>query len=198
VTVNDGIGGQHDGGGIWWPGARRLISPNQDARPGGCTPSLVVIHAISLPPGEFGGPWIDDLFTNRLDPAAHPYFREIASLRVSSHLLVRRDGSLVQYVPLDRRAGHAGRSRFQGRPACNDYSVGIELEGCDDQAFTGRQYAVLAELVAGLIRLWPEITPERVTGHQQVAPGRKTDPGPMFHWHRFRSMLRERLATGDL
>jgi AmpD protein len=194
--VNESLGKTANGlPGVWLPGARRVPSPNQDARPDGCTPSLIVVHGISLPPGEFGGPWIDRLFTNRLDPEAHPYFRQISGLRVSSHLLIRRDGSLVQYVSLDRRAWHAGRSRFLGRPACNDYSVGIELEGCDERVYTRHQYAALADACAAVMSRWPAITPERIAGHRHVAPGRKTDPGPLFCWHRLRVMVADRLAV---
>jgi len=157
-------------------------SPNWDERPDGAVVDLLVIHNISLPPGEFGGPWIDDLFMNRLDPRAHPYFREIADLRVSAHLLIRRDGQLIQYVPLDRRAWHAGQSNFCGRERCNDFSIGIELEGSDDLPFTDAQYDTLILATREIQNQFPLITRERVTGHSDVAPGRKTDPGPRFDW----------------
>jgi len=170
----------------WLVGAVRRPSPNQDQRPEGVTVDLLVLHNISLPPGEFGGPWIDDLFLNRLDPQTHPYFQDIAALRVSSHLLIRRDGSLIQYVPLHRRAWHAGVSEFQGRPRCNDYSIGIELEGTDRLGFTDAQYQRLIETVVEIRRCYPLITPERITGHSDIAPGRKTDPGPAFDWKRLR------------
>jgi AmpD protein len=170
-------------------GARQVPSPNQDARPEGVEPELVVVHGISLPPGELGGPWIDHLFTNRLDPEAHPYFREVADLRVSAHLLIRRDGELVQYVPFHRRAWHAGVSRWRGREAVNDFSVGIELEGTDDSPYEEAQYRRLAELIRGLAEVYPVITPDRVTAHSEVAPGRKTDPGPAFDWGRLRKLL---------
>jgi AmpD protein len=150
---------------------------------------LLVIHAISLPPGEFGGPWIDALFTNRLPAAEHPYFRTIHQLRVSSHLLVRRDGKVFQYVPFHRRAWHAGDSCFAGRNRCNDFSIGIELEGADDVAYESTQYDVLARITAALIGAFPGITGERIAGHCDISPGRKTDPGPAFDWLRYRRLL---------
>jgi AmpD protein len=173
----------------WLPEARRVRSPNFDRRPPGSDVDLLVIHGISLPPGEYGGHWIDDLFQNRLDPDAHPYFRAIAHLRVSSHLLVRRDGELIQYVPLGHRAWHAGTSCFQGREQCNDFSVGVELEGTDDDAYTAAQYAVLGVTAKVIMRRFPAINPERIVGHSDIAPGRKTDPGPGFDWRRFRTLL---------
>ncbi len=166
-----------------------MPSPNCDERPSGATPELVVIHAISLPPGHFGGDWIDQLFTNTLDPDAHPYFAEVAGLRVSAHALIRRDGSLTQYVPFHRRAWHAGRSAYRGRPECNDFSVGLELEGCDDRPFEPVQYRRLSELVAALGDAYPGITPGRLAGHCDVAPGRKTDPGPHFDWKHLQRLL---------
>ena len=195
---NHGQSGWHDGDrgieranerDVWYPGARRLPSPNQDARPEGEEISLLVIHGISLPPGEFGGPWIDALFANRLDPAAHPYFREIAHLHVSAHLLIDREGRLTQYVPFDRRAWHAGRSRFGDREACNDFSIGIELEGTDTIPYTDAQYARLAEVTRWLMRRYPALGRERIVGHCHIAPDRKTDPGPAFDWGRYRAML---------
>jgi AmpD protein len=173
----------------WLPAARRVESPNQDARPAGTAIDLLVIHNISLPPGQFGGGWIEDLFLNRLDPHAHPYFAGIAELRVSAHALVRRDGSLVQFVPLRRRAWHAGRSCHEGREACNDFSIGIELEGADDQPFTDAQYARLAEVARQIMARYPAIDAERIVGHSDIAPGRKTDPGPAFDWQRFRQAI---------
>lgn len=170
-------------------GARPVPSPNQDARPAGCVPELVVLHGISLPPGEFGGPWVEALFTNRLDPAAHPYFAAIAGLRVSCHLFLRRDGELVQFVPLGARAWHAGDSAFGGRRRCNDFSIGIELEGVDDTPYTPAQYAGLEALIPALMRAYPAITPHRVVGHCHVAPHRKTDPGPAFDWARLEASL---------
>ena len=163
-------------------------SPNCDARPDGCAVDLLVVHAISLPPGEFGGPWIDALFMNRLPPDLHPYFAEVHELRVSAHLLVDRAGRAVQYVPLDRRAWHAGASCFAGRERCNDFSIGIELEGLPGLPFTGAQYATLAALVEVLRDAFPGITAERVVGHSDIAPGRKEDPGPRFDWLRLRRL----------
>jgi len=174
---------------LWLPGIAHTPSPNADHRPNGGPIDLLVIHNISLPPGTFGGAWIDDLFLNRLDPAAHPYFAEIADLRVSAHLLVRRDGTATQFVPLDRRAWHAGPSSFCGRERCNDFSIGIELEGTDDTAFDDRQYDRLATLTRQIRQCYPSITAERIVGHSDVAPGRKTDPGPAFDWDRFRATL---------
>jgi AmpD protein len=166
----------------WLEGARRVASPNCDARPPGVVPELIVVHCISLPPGEFGGPWIDALFTNTLPPDAHPYFSEIAALRVSAHALIRRDGSLVQYVPFHLRAWHAGVSCWNGREACNDFSVGIELEGTDEGDYETPQYVRLATLVDTLCRTYRGLSRERIAGHSEVAPGRKTDPGRGFAW----------------
>ena len=160
---------------------RIVDSPNQDQRPAGVEISLVVIHSISLPPGEFGGDAIERLFTNRLDPAAHPYFESIAHLRVSSHFLVRRDGALLRFVPVERRAWHAGASSWRGRSRCNDFSVGIELEGADEAPFEDAQYAALAALLAQLRAALPL---RAIAGHSEIAPGRKTDPGPRFDWPR--------------
>ena len=178
----------------WLAGAQRRPSPNQDARPPDTRIDLLVIHNISLPPGEFQGNWIDDLFLNRLDPNAHPYFAPIASVRVSAHLLIRRDGCLIQYVPCDRRAWHAGVSAFQGRERCNDYSIGIELEGADDIPFTDAQYQRLADCTRDIQERYPAITRERITGHSDIAPERKTDPGPAFDWERYLAMLDAPLA----
>ncbi len=172
--------------------ARWVPSPNADERPDGIEPDLLVIHNISLPPGCFGGPWIEHLFQNRLDPSADPFFASVAGLRVSAHLLIRRDGELLQFVALGRRAWHAGRSSFQGRPECNDYSIGIELEGADDIVFTDAQYDRLAEVTALIRARYPAITADRITGHQQIAPGRKTDPGHAFDWQRYLAGLPER------
>jgi AmpD protein len=172
--------------GDWLAAARRVDSPNWDPRPAGCDVELVVVHGISLPPGEFGGPHIDRLFTNRLDPAEHPYFEQVSRLRVSAHLLVDRHGALTQYVPLSGRAWHAGPSSYRGRERCNDFSVGIELEGTDEQPYTDAQYRVLGEVIRVLRRRWPLLDASRVVGHSHVAPGRKTDPGPAFDWDRLR------------
>jgi AmpD protein len=176
-------------------GARQVPSPNCDDRPAGCSVDLVIVHGISLPPGEFGGPWIDALFTNTLPPDRHPYFQEIAALRVSSHMLVRRDGEVAQYVPLHRRAWHAGASSWRGRSACNDFSIGVELEGTDASPYEDRQYSVLAALIAGICRAYRSVDPEAVVGHSDVAPGRKTDPGIAFDWPRLRALLRLELET---
>ena len=173
----------------WLSPARRVVSPNCDERPGSCPADLLVIHGISLPPGEFGGPWIDALFTNVLDVDAHPYFREIEDLRVSSHLLIRRDGEVVQYVPFDRRAWHAGKSCFDGRERCNDFSIGIELEGSDDRPYEPVQYEVLADVCRVLFGAYSSLSPQRIVGHCDIAPDRKTDPGPYFEWPRLRALL---------
>ena len=165
---------------------RFIRSPNHDARPRGAKITLLVVHAISLPPGEFGGDAIERLFTNRLDPDAHPYFREIQGLKVSSHFLIRRDGELVQFVPVRRRAWHAGVSSWRGRERCNDFSVGVELEGTDEGPFTDEQYARLARLIADLRRTLPL---RDIAAHSDVAPGRKTDPGPGFDWPRLLKQL---------
>lgn len=169
--------------------AQFVSSPNCDDRPANTTINLLVIHAISLPPGEFGGPWVTDLFTNSLDPAAHPYFQEIKALQVSCHLFIRRDGSLLQFVPLSKRAWHAGESCYQGLEKCNDFSIGIELEGDDDVPYEKTQYKILSEVASQLIRYYPAITLERIVGHCDISPGRKTDPGSMFDWAYFRSLM---------
>ena len=173
----------------WLSGVRRSVSPNYDDRPVGSEIDLLVIHGISLPPGEFGSGWIDALFGNCLDCTAHPYFREIENLEVSAHLLIRRDGEVVQYVPFDRRAWHAGQSCFEGRERCNDFSIGIELEGSDDQPYEEVQYRVLAEVCEALLRAYPTLSSQRIVGHCDIAPGRKTDPGPYFEWQRLRTLL---------
>ncbi len=164
-----------------------LISPHCDERPPGAKIELLVIHNISLPPGEYGGPWIDDLFMGRLDPEAHPYFAEVAALKVSSHYLIRRDGSLVQYVPEEKRAWHAGVSSWKGRSRCNDFSIGVELEGSDDVPFSEPQYEALASLTKSLFARHGKLD---IAGHSDIAPGRKTDPGPWFDWDRFRASVK--------
>jgi len=161
--------------------ARQVPSPNHDARPDGTVIRLIVVHGISLPPGCYGGDAIDALFTNRLDPAAHPYFQAIADLRVSAHFLVRRDGALVQFVRCAERAWHAGASCWDGCERCNDFSIGIELEGVDDEPYEDAQYETLASLIAALRTRYPI---DDVVGHSDIAPGRKTDPGPAFDWSR--------------
>lgn len=162
-------------------GATQLPSPNHDERPPGTTIDLVVIHNISLPPGEFGGDGVIELFTNRLEPQAHPYYATIHQLRVSSHFFIRRDGALIQFVPCTKRAWHAGVSQWQGRERCNDFSLGIELEGDDYSPFADAQYATLNALLVALKAAYPIAG---VTGHSDIAPGRKTDPGPFFDWSR--------------
>ncbi|PIJ49767.1 N-acetylmuramoyl-L-alanine amidase [Erwinia sp. OLTSP20] len=169
-------------------GVRQVASPHYDSRPQGEQPSLLVIHNISLPPGEFGGPWIDALFSGTLDPNAHPYFAGIAPLRVSAHCLIRRDGEIVQYVAFHQRAWHAGVSCWQGRENCNDFSVGIELEGTDTLPYTDQQYLALAAVTRLLMLHYP-LTLENITGHSDIAPQRKTDPGVAFDWTRYRQML---------
>jgi AmpD protein len=165
----------------WLEDARRVPSPNRDERPEGSEISLLLLHAISLPPGEYGGDAIERLFTNTLDPDAHPYFREVFSLQVSSHFLVRRDGALLQFVPVHERAWHAGASSWRGRSRCNDFSIGIELEGSEEEAFAGVQYSTLAAL-ARCLRASRSL--RDIAAHSEVAPGRKTDPGPHFDWAR--------------
>jgi N-acetyl-anhydromuramoyl-L-alanine amidase len=171
-------------------GARQVLSAHFDARPSGTLPELIVVHGISLPPGEFGGPWIDQLFTGGLAPEANPFFLEIARIRVSAHVLIRRDGTIVQYVPFGHRAWHAGQSHYRGRSGCNDFSVGVELEGTDDTPYTDSQYDQLGSLVEALLKTYPSLSSEHIVGHCDIAPGRKTDPGPSFDWERFRSILR--------
>ncbi len=172
-------------------GARQVDSPNCDERPDCDDISLILIHGISLPPGEYGGHWIDDLFTNRLDVAAHPYFRELEGLCVSCHLLIRRDGEIVQYVPFNKRAWHAGESCYDGCTACNDFSIGIELEGQDEEPYTPVQYERLAAVIQALVQAFPGLSYERIAGHADVAPGRKTDPGPAFDWQRLKAQLQD-------
>ncbi len=167
-------------------GAEFTPSSNCDARPSGIEADLMVIHGISLPPGEFGGPWIDQLFTNTLAVDAHPHFKEIATLRVSSHLLLRRNGRITQFVKFHERAWHAGRSSYKGRVDCNDFSIGIELEGTDTQPYESAQYLALAVVINALCKAYPRLSVERLVGHSDVAPGRKTDPGPAFDWPKAR------------
>jgi AmpD protein len=173
----------------WLANVRQVLSPNCDDRPAGCEIDLVVMHGISLPPNEYGGRYIDQLFTNTLNPKEHPYFAEIVALRVSSHVLVDRQGQVTQYVAFTDRAWHAGESVFQGRQSCNDFSIGIELEGCDDQEYEPVQYQTAANIVRLLMQNWKGINKQRVVGHCDVAPGRKTDPGEAFDWVYFYSLL---------
>ena len=176
----------HEG---WWSAARACPSPNFGPRPAGTTVTLAVVHSISLPPGEYGGDAIEHLFTNRLDPAAHPSFEALRGLEVSAHFLIRRDGEVVQFVSCDERAWHAGRSSWRGRDNCNDWSIGIELEGLEGSIFEPAQYLQLTRLLRSLARRYPL---EEAVGHEHVAPGRKHDPGAAFDWRALRRMLRQR------
>ncbi len=175
-------------------GVRQVLSPHFDERPAGTLPVLLVVHGISLPPGEFGGPWIDRLFTGNLPADAHPYFKEIEGLRASAHALIRRDGQIVQYVPFGARAWHAGKSEYRGRAACNDFSIGVELEGAEGITYTDMQYHALAALTAALLAAYPSLSAEAIAGHSDVAPGRKSDPWPVFEWQHFRALLKDVLA----
>ena len=173
----------------WLTPVTRTPSPNFDERTDAKDISLLVIHCISLPPGEFGNPYIDRLFCNQLDPELHPYFKEIYQLTVSAHLLIKRSGEIVQYVAFDKRAWHAGKSEYGGRERCNDFSIGIELEGTEQTAYTDNQYSQLAAVIKLLLQSYPGLTRQRITGHSDIAPGRKTDPGASFDWPRLFSLL---------
>ena len=175
--------------------ARQCPSPNFDARPSDCEPELIVIHNISLPPNEYGGDGIDQLFTNCLDKHEHPYYLDIHHLRVSSHLLIRRDGEIVQYVPFNKRAWHAGVSEYQGREVCNDFSIGIEMEGSDFEAFTEEQYSALESTIKILLESYASLSANKITGHEHIAPGRKTDPGPFFEWQKLSKSLSANLPA---
>ena len=177
-------------------GARQLSSPNQSDRSASANIDLLIIHNISLPPGEYATGCIDQLFYNSLDRNAHPFFEEISELKVSSHFLIDRQGAITQYVPLDKKAWHAGESEFCGRSNCNDFSIGIELEGTDFEPFTDAQYDSLVELSVNILKEVPNIDPDRIVGHSDVAPGRKTDPGPYFQWERYKALLGQELADG--
>ncbi len=169
--------------------AHFIESPNSDLRPEGETPQLIVVHGISLPPNQFGGPGVTQLFTNQLDPEEHPYYETIKGLRVSAHAFIRRSGELIQFVPFHHRAWHAGLSEFRGRQRCNDFSIGIELEGTDETCYTAIQYKVLSELIKGLWRAYPSLAARDVVGHSDIAPGRKTDPGKYFLWSSLQRLL---------
>ncbi|HBO39569.1 MAG TPA: 1,6-anhydro-N-acetylmuramyl-L-alanine amidase AmpD [Pasteurellaceae bacterium] len=173
----------------WLNDARRVISPHFDARPYPPEVSLLVIHYISLPPEQFGGGYVDDFFQGKLDPGIHPYFAEIYQTRVSAHCLIERDGTITQYVSFDERAWHAGLSCFQGRDKCNDFAIGIELEGSNEQPFTERQYLALGELTERIMMAYPSITKERIVGHCDISPDRKIDPGQYFDWNKYLSLL---------
>lgn len=171
------------------PCARQSPSQNLDERPDPSDISLVVIHCISLPPGEFGNGCIDRLFSNQLKPDEHPYFKDIYQLRVSAHLLITRGGACVQYVPFDKRAWHAGKSTYNGRERCNDFSIGIELEGTEQLAYSDRQYEQLAAVIRALLQAYPTLSKQHIVGHSDIAPGRKTDPGTSFDWQRLWRLL---------
>lgn len=172
----------------WLNIARKCPSPNFNSRP--CDEiSLLVVHNISLPPKQYGGPFVADFFCNRLDESADPYFSEISHLEVSSHLFIRRDGSVIQFVPFNQRAWHAGLSCYGGRDNCNDFSIGIEMEGCDDEAYSAEQYASLSQVSQAIMLAYPQISKDRITGHEFISPKRKTDPGPAFKWQRLFSDL---------
>ena len=169
--------------------ATQCPSPNANQRPPGSSISLLVIHNISLPPGEFGTGYVQKFFTNQLDSSLHPYFETITELQVSAHIFIERTGKIIQFVSFDMRAWHAGASSFRGVANCNDYSIGIELEGCDDIAYTDAQYEALAGTARQILTAYPDITPDRIVGHNQIAPERKTDPGEAFDWARFHQLL---------
>ena len=178
----------------WLEGVRRVPSPFCDDRPEGEL-SLLVVHNISLPPGKFGGGYVEKLFTGTLDPKADPYFEQIAGMRVSSHCFIDRQGSVTQFVPFLRRAWHAGVSHYEGREKCNDFSIGIELEGTDHEPYEDAQYEALSSLMAEFIRVYPEMSIDRMTGHCDIAPERKTDPGEAFYWERFRKLVAEKSGS---
>lgn len=184
MTLNLSV--QKDG---WLKGVHHLPSPNKNERPKDSVINLIVIHNISLPPATFGTPYIDDFFLNQLDPSANDYFKAIADLKVSSHLLIRRNGAVTQYVPFLERAWHAGISCYEGIENCNDFAIGIELEGTDDIPYTTEQYLSLVNVCQLLMKHYPEISTDRITGHCDIAPGRKTDPGDSFDWNFFKSLL---------
>jgi AmpD protein len=173
----------------WLSDTTRILSPNCDDRADPADISLLVIHCISLPPGEFDNPYIDQLFCNKLNPDDHPYFKEIYQCPVSAHLLIKRDGRCVQYVAFDKRAWHAGKSSYQGRERCNDFSIGIELEGTESIAYTDEQYEQLAAVIDTLLKTYPGLSPQRIAGHSEIAQGRKNDPGASFDWQRLFSLL---------
>jgi N-acetyl-anhydromuramoyl-L-alanine amidase len=181
----------------WLHPAAHTPSPNFDCRPPGCAVDLLVIHNISLPPGEYGGGCIQQLFCNSLDCSQHPYFSKLVDLRVSAHLLIERNGAITQFVSFLDRAWHAGESVYAGRSRCNDFSIGIELEGMDEQAYTEAQYRVLTEVTHALLHAYPAMSKERITGHCNVARGRKTDPGPAFDWQRYLSVLSDCLPANS-
>ena len=171
-----------------------IASPNCDDRPDRDDISLIVVHGISLPPGQFDGPFVEHFFTNRLDYSAHPFFKDIKDMRVSAHLFIRRNGDIIQFVPFEKRAWHAGQSQYQGRECCNDFSIGIELEGTDETEYTDSQYTQLGAAIAAILLAYPKISRDRILGHSDIAPGRKTDPGPSFNWTKLSHVLDDRLG----
>jgi len=175
----------------WLTDVTRIPSPNFDERTDPADISLLVIHCISLPPGQFDNHYIDQLFCNQLDPDEHPYFKDIYPLKVSAHVLIRRDGTCVQYVPFDKRAWHAGQSSYHGREQCNDFSIGIELEGTESIAYDDKQYEQLAAVIKLLLKTYPKLSQWRISGHSEIAPGRKTDPGASFDWKKLWVLLNE-------
>jgi len=175
----------------WLTDITQTPSPNYDERPVPTDISLLVIHCISLPPGEFDNFYIDQLFCNQLDPNKHPYFEKIHQLTVSAHILIKRTGKVVQYVPFDKRAWHAGKSEYEGRERCNDFSIGIELEGTEQIEYTDQQYLQLTAVIQTLLKSYPELSAQRITGHSDIAPGRKNDPGASFDWQRLFCLLNE-------
>lgn len=181
----------------WLEQARQCESPNFGERPSGSEIDLLVLHSISLPPGKYGGGEVERFFCNALDPAEHAYFATIAELRVSAHLFIDRQGEVVQFVDFDKRAWHAGRSSYQGREECNDFSIGIELEGTDTDTFEPAQYETLAAVCAALMRSYPALSADRIAGHSEVAPGRKFDPGVGFDWDEFRLLMSARLVMSE-
>ena len=169
--------------------ARHITTTHKDERPDPQDISVLVIHNISLPPNQFDNSYIEDFFVGKLNPTAHPFFKEIHQMRVSAHCVIKRDGEVIQFVPFNERAWHAGVSSFQGRERCNDYSIGIELEGTDDRDYTTKQYDALEQLAQAIMLIYPKITLGRIVGHNDIAPGRKTDPGSSFNWQRLRQGL---------
>lgn len=167
-----------------------IPSPNFDDRPDNCSADLLVIHSISLPPGEYGGDWIEKLFTNTLPADAHPYFKEIEGMQVSSHILIQRDGNIIQFAPFHKRTWHAGESSYEGREQCNDFSIGIELEGTDTDTFEPPQYQQLAQIILCLEQTYSNISSDRITGHSDISSGRKTDPGTGFNWDTLNHLMK--------
>ena len=173
----------------WLSEARHVSSPNFNERPAGIVPELIVVHCISLPPGQFGGAYVEQFFQNCLCAEEHPYFGEIHNMEVSSHVFIRRDGEVIQFVPFDKRAWHAGQSCYGERENCNDFSIGIELEGTDDSRYEAVQYERLKQVIETLVSYYPSLELDALVGHSDIAPGRKSDPGPFFDWEKLRKAL---------